>query len=165
MIIEDCKELADFLDGLVRKVSEFSLQLTPENNLQLNPAWSGKEHPYLGNRDKFVSAARQHVWSYYSSQVGRISSVSAQSDTWIYPLIEMGQLGIRNDSTATTRLIESAPEGASLSLSTGYFNLTQQYSQSIVHNSKATFNILMAHPSVSLNIVIKNFSFKFSVMS
>jgi CDP-diacylglycerol--glycerol-3-phosphate 3-phosphatidyltransferase len=134
-------------------VSEFSLQLTSENNLKLNSVWDGKEHPYLGNRDKFVSAARQHVWNYYSAQVknnDKISELSSsQPDTWLYPFIEMGQLGIKNDSIATKKLIESAPPGASLAVSTGYFNLTDQYSQSIINNSKATFNILMAHPMVS----------------
>lgn len=133
-------------------MSEFSFQLTSENNLQLSSAWDGKEHPYLGERDKFVSAARQHVWDYYSGYVRNNDKIGeVTSDTWLYPFIEMGQLGIRNDSTATKKLIESAPSGASLALSTGYFNLTDQYSQSIIHSSKATFNILMAHPSVSVS--------------
>jgi CDP-diacylglycerol--glycerol-3-phosphate 3-phosphatidyltransferase len=147
MLVENCPKFAEFLDGLVRRVSDFSFHLNSENNVKLSATWKGKDHPYLGNQEKFISSARQHVWSYYSNFI-RKEVNNEKGDTWIYPFIEMGQLGIKNDSIATKQLIENAPAGAFVDISTGYFNLTQQYSHSIVQNSKATFNILMAHPKV-----------------
>ncbi|KAF4532394.1 hypothetical protein B566_EDAN003846 [Ephemera danica] len=148
VLIENCKDLADFLDGLVKRVTDFSFHLNSENNVALSAAWQGKEHPYLGHKEKFLMSARKHVWDFYSSYITNPMQQS-EANTWLYPFIEMGQLGIQNDSIATKRIIETAPEGAKLNISTGYFNLTQQYSQSIVQKSKATFNILMAHPNAN----------------
>jgi CDP-diacylglycerol--glycerol-3-phosphate 3-phosphatidyltransferase len=71
-------------------------------------------------------------------------------DTWIFPLVEMGQLGFHHDSCVTKRLFESASPGSVIHLATGYFNLTQDYTVSIVDHSAAAYSILMAHPTVSI---------------
>jgi len=70
-------------------------------------------------------------------------------DTWLYPLVQMGPLGIHVDSTATEALIESAPLDAQICLASGYFNLTQNYMDVILDKSKADFQILMASPKVN----------------
>ena len=61
----------------------------------------------------------------------------------------MGQLGIHHDSVITQRLLESAPTGSQIRLATGYFNLTDEYQNSIVNSSRAQYSILMAHPKVN----------------
>lgn len=71
-------------------------------------------------------------------------------DTWIFPLVEMGQLGFHQDSHVTTQLFESALPGSVIHLATGYFNLTRQYTASLINHSAASYNILMAHPTVSI---------------
>ena len=60
----------------------------------------------------------------------------------------MGQLGLHQDSYVTKRLFESALPGSEIHLATGYFNLTQEYINTMIHHSSATYNILMAHPTV-----------------
>lgn len=60
----------------------------------------------------------------------------------------MGQLGVEQDSVVTERLLGQAPEGTKLFIATGYFNLTSQYSSTIVRDSVAQCNVLMAHPDV-----------------
>jgi CDP-diacylglycerol--glycerol-3-phosphate 3-phosphatidyltransferase len=65
VLIEDCGPLADFYDGLVSRVSEFSLQLGKGDQVQLHPSW--KWHPYKCKREEFDSAARNRVWSLYTS--------------------------------------------------------------------------------------------------
>lgn len=64
----------------------------------------------------------------------------------------MGQLGIKQDATTTQRLVSNAPIGTKLNISTGYFNLTTQYMNTIIKKSTAQCNILMAHPQVTLTI-------------
>lgn len=58
----------------------------------------------------------------------------------------MGQLGIYQDSLATTQLLSDAPEGSTLCVATGYFNLTSEYMNTLIYATKANCEILMAHP-------------------
>lgn len=92
-----------------------------------------------------MSAAGSHVSQYYQRWMSRPSGTG---DTIIYPMIEMRQLGVGNDSANTQRLIASAPAGASVTLSTGYFNLTDEYSRCVAA-SEADYDVLMAHPSAN----------------
>jgi CDP-diacylglycerol--glycerol-3-phosphate 3-phosphatidyltransferase len=71
-------------------------------------------------------------------------------DTWIFPLVEMGQLGFHQDSCVTKQLFETALPGSVIHLATGYFNLTHEYTTTVIRHSAATYNILMAHPTVSI---------------
>lgn len=65
MLIEDCKDLADFIEGLVDRVSECSLQLNEHNQLSLHTSW--KFHPSETNPKTFYSAAFDHIWKYYQN--------------------------------------------------------------------------------------------------
>ncbi|XP_067005767.2 CDP-diacylglycerol--glycerol-3-phosphate 3-phosphatidyltransferase, mitochondrial isoform X2 [Anabrus simplex] len=149
LLIEDCEPLADFFDGLVSRVSEFSLQLNAQDQVQLHSSWS--LYPFKGRQAEFVSAARKHVWDHYSAAVKQQQQAltSSSADTWIFPLIEMGQLGIHHDSQVTTQLLSSAHPGSLIHLATGYFNLTQEYMNTIIHRSAACYRILMAHPTAN----------------
>lgn len=62
----------------------------------------------------------------------------------------MGQLGIDQDASVTARLIADASPGTRLFMATGYFNLTSQYMNTIIHNSAANCKLLMAHPNVKI---------------
>lgn len=73
VLIEDCGPLADFYDGLVSRVSEFSLQLSKGGQVQLHSNW--KWHPYKGKREEFESAARDRVWSLYRSAMSQQQSL------------------------------------------------------------------------------------------
>nr|CAD7196586.1 unnamed protein product [Timema douglasi] len=118
VLIEDCKPLADFYDALVSRVCDFSLHLDKANQVQLHERWD--IHPYKGDKERFTAAARQH----------------------------MGELGLHQDSEVTRHLLESAQDGSTVHLSSGYFNLTQDYIDCLLHRSSANYHILMAHPTV-----------------
>jgi hypothetical protein len=62
----------------------------------------------------------------------------------------MGQLGFHQDSCVTKRLFETALPASVLHLAAGYFNPTQEYTTTVIRHSAATYNILMAHPTVSI---------------
>ncbi|CAH1795231.1 unnamed protein product, partial [Owenia fusiformis] len=70
-------------------------------------------------------------------------------DTWVFPLIQMGQLGVFMDNYVTEGLLVSAPDASNLHLTSGYFNLTDEYLNTILLNSKADYDILMAHPEAN----------------
>ena len=73
----------------------------------------------------------------------------------------MGQIKIRHDSEITLRLLETAPEGATMRLATGYFNLTSEYSHAILESCKAECLLLTAHPTANgfygIGIYLKSF--------
>lgn len=72
MLIQNNKELADFIEGLVDKVSEFSFQLNADDNLTLSETWP--HHPVKTESSTFNFAASTLIRNYYESFVGNTRS-------------------------------------------------------------------------------------------
>lgn len=72
-----------------------------------------------------------------------------EDDTVIFPLIEMGPIGIHVDSTITSRILEESSPLSVMHLTTGYFNLTDDYANAIINKSEAKYYILMSHPTTN----------------
>lgn len=75
------------------------------------------------------------------------------TDTWVFPLIQMGEFNIFQDEYATRRILATAPKSSYLRLATGYFNLTEQYATALLKECKANISLLMAHPNVGICIL------------
>lgn len=71
-------------------------------------------------------------------------------DTWIFPLVQMGEFGITQDEQVTKKFLATVPEGSIIRLATGYFNLTNEYAKTLLNYCKANISLLMAHPNVSV---------------
>lgn len=161
------KNLCDFYCGLVRKVQNFSLKLDKSDNVALDDGWT--QLPYEGNKNKFIGKAGELIENYVldarDEQNSHIKDGYGSNnrrniyycflfcvifvDTWVFPLVQMGQLGIEQDAAVTDRILAEAPEDTHLYIATGYFNLTHQYMQTLIYYSRAKCNLLMAHPNVS----------------
>ena len=63
----------------------------------------------------------------------------------------MGIFGINQDELLTSKFLENSgkDKGAKIVFGTGYFNLTDDYMNSIINKSKASFDILCAHPKAN----------------
>lgn len=151
IVIND-KHLSDFYFNLISKVQEFSLRVTSDFEVGLHPNW--KISPYEGTKLDFVAKARELVGEYFTdtfeTQRHRQINVPLETaDTWIFPLIEMGQLGIHHDSVATKKLFSASLPNSKINLATGYFNLTENYMKTLTTDCKANCNILMAHPNAN----------------
>lgn len=70
-------------------------------------------------------------------------------DTIVFPTLQMPSFEITNDSVVTKKFLSSAENGSTVQLASGYFNLTEEYMKCILKTSKASYNILMAHPKVN----------------
>jgi len=162
LLIEECEKLANFYDGLIDQVSKFSFKLDDSNKVSLHPNWS--IHPSDGDASKFVREARNVVVSYYEDNrrtnernLGNIFQSSPENtdegnlseDTWVFPLIQMGPLGINYDNEGTSTIFEQALPGSVIKLATGYFNLTSDYIEKIIKKSRCDYEILMAHPKAN----------------
>lgn len=149
IVIED-KRLADFYAMLVSKVQEFSLLVKGDAEVGLHGSWSVL--PYEGDKKRFVTMAKARVAEFFEDTFSKQKALLEESndaDTWIFPLIEMGQIGIHHDSIVTKQLLSSSVNGSRLKLATGYFNLTQEYMDTITKNCLAQCSILMAHPNAN----------------
>ncbi|XP_033336225.2 phosphatidylglycerophosphate synthase 1 isoform X1 [Megalopta genalis] len=151
-LIEDCKELCDFYNELVEKVGEFSFVLKQDGTTVLNS--TKNIHPFKDKPVKFIEEAARSVKALFLKEFEKRSNVEkiskdSNADTWIFPLIQMGQLNIYHDSYITLKLLETAQPGATLRLATGYFNLTSEYSDALLKDCQGTCHLLTAHPTAN----------------
>ncbi|KAK0162344.1 hypothetical protein PV327_008689 [Microctonus hyperodae] len=151
-LIEDCKELCDFYSKLIKRVSEFSFRLLPGNKTSFDN--DSNLHPLNSASNDFSRAVKSRIISLYYDEMNknqRKSMINHNSsiDTWVFPLIQMGQLGISQDNEITLKLLKTAPSGTTLRLATGYFNLTKEYTNAILRDCKASCQLLTAHPTAN----------------
>lgn len=152
IVIKD-QNLSDFYFELIEKVQEFSLKVLPNSKCGLHPNWNIV--PYKGNRNEFVAQAKDSICEVFANTVDNLQDQincktdATKIDTWIFPLVEMGQLNIHHDSIVTQRIFSDALPDSRLNLTTGYFNLTQTYMDTLANECKANCDILMAHPNAN----------------
>ncbi|KAM8704719.1 hypothetical protein ACLKA7_009213 [Drosophila subpalustris] len=149
ILIED-KPLADFYAQLIERVQEFSLAVSADATEGLHRNW--RILPYEGTKEQFIRLAKERVTNFVQEAHQRQLKVRDQdklADTWVFPLVEMGQIGIHHDSVVTKQLLSKCIAGSRLKLATGYFNLTQEYMDTITHKCLAQCSILMAHPNAN----------------
>lgn len=120
---------------------------------------SSNPHPLKDSRKKFVEKAAQKIDALFAAEMEKRAELNEfdnstynkglSKDTWIFPLVQMGQLNIEHDSKITLRLLKTASPGAMLRLATGYFNLTAEYRDAVLRECQATCQLLTAHPTAN----------------
>ncbi|XP_059047104.1 CDP-diacylglycerol--glycerol-3-phosphate 3-phosphatidyltransferase, mitochondrial [Achroia grisella] len=140
--IEDV-DLANFYSELIDEVCKFSKRCGTDGKI-CHSLYSKEEITKEMNKgilnliDKWVTI-----------QKAKVTSQKNLSDTWVFPLVQMGEFNITQDEQATQRILASTPEGSYIRLATGYFNLTEEYAQILLRNSKSNISLLMAHPNAN----------------
>ncbi|XP_029312540.1 LOW QUALITY PROTEIN: CDP-diacylglycerol--glycerol-3-phosphate 3-phosphatidyltransferase, mitochondrial [Cottoperca gobio] len=157
VLLENCREVADFFSDLVEAVGDVSLQLQPDDSVTM---LEGMVHPYKGNRQDFSAAARKRIMEVMNTAHvrqrllnGSVDSEDegmseGEEDTWVFPLVQMKPLGIQLDEQVTQRLLTDAGPTSTVFLTSGYFNLTQAYMR-LVLGAGARYRILTASPEVN----------------
>ncbi|CAN8030803.1 unnamed protein product [Ixodes persulcatus] len=146
VVFRDCSQLADYFAGLVAAVSSFSLQLHPDDSVALGRDFP--VHPYKGDSAEFVAAANERLAPLVRPNALEPPQKSP-GDTWVFPLLQMMPLGIRQDQDVTERILARPPPDCTMRLATGYFNLTQRYADLILGNTASKFDLLVASPKVN----------------
>lgn len=132
------------------RVTEFSFRLLPGNMTIFEN--SVDYHPLKSSLQKFSRLARERIQLLYAVELNKSKNGPkdiSKIDTWIFPLIQIGQLDIRGDSEVTLNLLKSAPPGSTLRLATSYFNLTSEYSNALLQDCQASCQLLTAHPTAN----------------
>ncbi|KAJ8037705.1 CDP-diacylglycerol--glycerol-3-phosphate 3-phosphatidyltransferase, mitochondrial [Holothuria leucospilota] len=131
--------------GSVNNLESKSNLLTKENNSSSTVSISNRtEEESLGEICHNVEIQKSSI----SDKMQRTHENGLVVDTWIYPLVQMGPLGIHVDQIVTAGLLQNVEEASKLYLASGYFNLTQQY-KDIILRSKGQCEILLASPQVN----------------
>lgn len=80
----------------------------------------------------------------------RKGGVAGESlDTVVYPLVQMGYYGIRQDELVTQRLLCGVDATDHVYLASGYFNLPPQYTDAILRG-QGKCHVIAASPQVYL---------------
>ncbi|XP_070708091.1 CDP-diacylglycerol--glycerol-3-phosphate 3-phosphatidyltransferase, mitochondrial isoform X2 [Pempheris klunzingeri] len=157
VLLENCREVADFFSDLVEAVGDVSLQLQPDDSVTM---LEGMVHPYKGNRQDFSVVARNRIMEVVNaahlrqrllnrSEDSEDEGMSeGEEDTWVFPLVQMKPLGIQVDEQVTQRLLTDAGPDSTVFLTSGYFNLTRAYMR-LVLGAGASYRILTASPEVN----------------
>ena len=144
-LVENCEPLATFCESLIRKISEFSLELQSDGNFVVPYSWNGG-HPFDGNYTHFVSSVKNSLTKWLDSYTKKMRFNETPPDgvdTWIFPSIQMGPFDVRHDCDVTERLLKAGPQGSRYKFATGYFNLTKEYKDIILDKSKGKiFNVI-----------------------
>lgn len=124
------------------------MRVNQNGDITLHEDW--KHLPYESDYQDFASEAKKRLQNFYHKAFENQSNIEDQNtDTWIFPTLEMGQLNIHHDSLVTKRILASAEKGSVLNIATGYFNLTQTYMDTLVNECEAECSIVMAHPNAN----------------
>ncbi|CAH0723312.1 unnamed protein product, partial [Brenthis ino] len=134
-------ELANFYSELIDEIVKYSKQ-------------DGKNINSKSTKDALIKEVSKSIESiidrWKNKQSIKLSSlIDDQSDTWVFPLIQMGEFKINQDEQATCSILSSAPKGSYFRLATGYFNLTEKYATILLRDCKASISLLMAHPNAN----------------
>jgi CDP-diacylglycerol--glycerol-3-phosphate 3-phosphatidyltransferase len=138
---------------LIDSISEFSFRVN-NKNLELEYVNRNQQtHPFLGERHYFKENFSHKIKEFLENarknqeKVEEIRNDSQKA--YVYPLLQISDANISMDETVNKILFEKLSNESEISLAVGYFNLTKEYINSIVKNSKAKFNVLVSSPEAN----------------
>lgn len=141
----DCKNLASHFCSLINTVALYSYTLDSTGQLQPRSAHLDP----VAESDLFCSELSDSVKDLTLPTASADHSVDAV-DTWVFPTVQMGPLGIRQDEQALLWLLKQLPAGTDLHLSSPYFNLTPAYEDAILDAAREkSVQILTASPKAN----------------
>ncbi|KAF9974292.1 CDP-diacylglycerol--glycerol-3-phosphate 3-phosphatidyltransferase [Actinomortierella ambigua] len=156
MLIQD-KELTSYFTSLVSTVRSFSYRLKPSSSMQYALELEPHVPDPVKDCKQFRRYAYQRVRSFLKTWSShRMSPLEGSRDTALFPLIQMGPLGIRQDERVTLSMLNRSlhrgrtDQGlAHMFITSGYFNFEEQYSQTIVSASTSNVTLIAAAPEAN----------------
>ena len=140
----NCPELADYCANIVKAICDHSFTVTSNGqtcppkavNFNYLNSTSGKQH--------FISSLKEAMEEAILHQP---TPEHDDSDTVVYPLVQMGQYGIQQEEQVMVKMLQEANHGDHIHLASGYFNLPQIYMNPMLKSS-AEYSVLAASPEV-----------------
>lgn len=148
------KDISQYYSDLVATVSLLSYSLQDKGHTFNLGMEAGVPDPVKQSK-QFKDHATKTMRTFLRkwSQVQQ-SPKDASFDTTLYPLIQMGPLGFRQDERVTLSVLDHVlhadeQEGSSKTyITSGYFNFEKRYSQTIINSKAADVCLIAASPEV-----------------
>ncbi|KAG6454486.1 hypothetical protein O3G_MSEX008740 [Manduca sexta] len=135
-------DLANFYNEIIDTVSNYSKECLGNDIIDVKY-----------DKTQMIQELNKNVLScvekWKHTQTQKCLNNSSEEDTWIFPLIQMGEFNITQDEEVTRKLLQTASKGSYIQLATGYFNLTNRYADTLLKECKANISLLMAHPNAN----------------
>ncbi|ESN90719.1 hypothetical protein HELRODRAFT_71229 [Helobdella robusta] len=165
VLIKNFKPLADFYHQLFDIISKYSFSVGSDDSLH----YGDVPHPYSETNKKFRENMKgeveelihSYMIAYNNNNTGNYHNDDNdidnnndershnETDTVIYPLIQMGPMNVTQDEKLTTKLLTHFPKNSRVYLASGYFNITDEYIDIIIRSSSSFFHILTAAPQAN----------------
>ena len=166
ILFSDSRKLADFFSELARTIAAVSYSVGSDESLR--PALEFDHLSSTENSQRYRRIVSESVRKLLRSdenincQSYEGSGGNGEGDTVVFPLLQMGQYGVRQEEEATARLLAGLTTGERLCLASGYFNLPPRYTEALL-GAGGEVSILAASPQVLTPlllhyIVLKMFS-------
>ncbi|VIO98050.1 Phospholipase D. Active site motif family protein [Brugia malayi] len=148
IVIENCPQLANFIDSLVEAVGSCSFMLNTQGTTSL--AKRCDIHPFKGSHEAYKSMMYDRVMS-------TLNAFSKECDlgnrfstgTRIYPLLQMGIVSINQEFKFLKKLLSIQNHQLSLTISSGYFNFTDTYIDLISNQNCFEMDVIYASPQAN----------------
>uniref|UniRef100_A0A915PNA5 CDP-diacylglycerol--glycerol-3-phosphate 3-phosphatidyltransferase n=1 Tax=Setaria digitata TaxID=48799 RepID=A0A915PNA5_9BILA len=147
ILIENCVQLADFVDSLVKAVGSCSFMLNMRGSTNL--AKRCDVHPFKGCLKAYTKMLHSRVMSVVETLKEANSEKSFHSGARIYPLIQMGIASINQEYEFLKNLLSIQNDELSITMSSGYFNLTDHYIDLIANKSCYKMDVVYASPQAN----------------
>uniref|UniRef100_A0A914CBK0 CDP-diacylglycerol--glycerol-3-phosphate 3-phosphatidyltransferase n=1 Tax=Acrobeloides nanus TaxID=290746 RepID=A0A914CBK0_9BILA len=149
VFIENCPALADFFCDVFDAVTSFSFRLDSSGKLELN----SKCHidPINGSDSDFRTAFRSRITEVQRrlEKQSKLLIATSSSDTLVFPFLQFGMYDIRDEENILLRLFSYPNNDFTLTMASGYFNLFDRYSETILHKSSYPMDIILASPQAN----------------
>jgi len=149
ILIENCKELADYYEKLIDNISDFSFKLNESGEFTSSSNFKNLSF------SEFIKTGSSLIQKFLTSQKQKNShelefESDSRGDTYIFPTVQMGLFNINQDCDITSEILQSGAKNSTFHFATGYFNLIERYMQDIIQTAtKSSYNLLMAHPEAN----------------
>ncbi|XP_028178015.1 CDP-diacylglycerol--glycerol-3-phosphate 3-phosphatidyltransferase, mitochondrial isoform X2 [Ostrinia furnacalis] len=139
-------DLANFYCDVIDEVSNHSKKCVKDGIV--NDKQSPKSM-VIQDVNKSITSLITKWKSLQESKLSSQKDFVETTDTWVFPLLQMGEFNICQDEQATHEMLGCVPKGSYVRLATGYFNLTEKYANTLLKDCKANISLLMAHPNAN----------------
>ncbi|KAG0051146.1 CDP-diacylglycerol--glycerol-3-phosphate 3-phosphatidyltransferase [Gryganskiella cystojenkinii] len=148
------KDVSQYFSDLVAAVSSLSYSLQDTNNVFNLSMEAGVPDPVEESK-KFKDHATKTMRAFLRKWAHVQQSPKDDSyDTTLYPLIQMGPFGLRQDERVTLSVLDQVlhadQEGSAKTfITSGYFNFEKRYSQTIINSKAADVCLIAASPEAN----------------